>query len=161
MFVKMFDIFFNDPVYFVLVAFAMVSALIVFLGALKPYLFDKIPNKNIRGSALFFSSILLSFVATAFAFWIKDWNFDYYLYASSAFSVWTIFVYSLYEYTNLRTFIHWLGKLVWAKFLPIFRKTEKEEIKKELEKAIEEVTKEAKKVAKQKDKIQDKELKGL
>lgn len=148
MLVKMFDIFFSDPQFFVLVAVAMVSALIVFLGALKPYVFDKIPNKTVRGSALFFSSIVLSFVVVAIAFWVKDWNFGYYIYASGAFSIWTIFVYSLYEYTRLRKFIHWLGKLVWAKVLPIFRKGDTDEIKKELDKAIEEMTKEAKKKAK-------------
>ena len=145
MLVKMFDIFFSDPRFFVLVAVAMVSALIVFLGAIKPYVFDKIPNKTVRGSALFFSSILLSFITVAIAFWVKDWNFGYYIYASAGFSVWTVFVYSLYEYTRFRKFIHWIGELVWAKIVPIFRKGDKEEIKKELEKALEEMKKEAKK----------------
>lgn len=158
---RMFSIFFNDWENLLTIAFIMVSALIVFLGAMKPVLFNKIKNKNLRGTALFFSSVLLSFGATALAFWIKDWNFDYYLWASFAFSVWTIFVYSLYEYTRLRSFIEWVGSLTIKKFLGIIGKGEVEEVKEELNVALNELTKTTKSKAKSVEVKADKELKGL
>jgi cytochrome c biogenesis factor len=136
---KIIKMFFNDWQNLLSIAFIMVSALIVFLGALKPFLFNKIPNKNLRGSALFFSSILLSFVFTAGAFWVKDWNFDYYLWVASLFSLWTIVVYALYEYTRLRALIELIGGFAWNKILGIFRK-DNANVKEELNSALTELT---------------------
>jgi cytochrome c biogenesis factor len=154
MLLKMFDIFFGSPKYFIAVAFVMVSALIVFLGSLKPIVFDKIKNKNLRGTVLFFSSIFLSFVATALAFWIKDWDFNYYIYASVLFSAWTIVIYGLYEYTRLRLVIEKVGKIAWSK---IFGEKEKD-LANELNAVIEEMTKQTQKQLKTKKSKHDKDL---
>lgn len=158
---QMFSIFFNDWENLLMIAFIMVSALIVFLGAMKPVLFNKIENKNLRGTALFFSSILLSFVATALAFWIKDWNFDYYFWASGAFSVWTIVVYALYEYTRLRSLIEWVGTIAIEKFFGIIGKGKAEKVKEELNLALNELANTTKNKAKSVEVKSDKELKGL
>lgn len=149
---KMIDIFFNDWQYLVTVAVIMVSALIVLLGSLKPFVFDKIKNKDLRGTALFFSSIVLSFATTAVVFWIKDWNFVYYVYASAGFSVWTIFVYSLYEYTRLRKLIDWIGSIALEKFFGVLKNNPKK-VKDELNVALNDLAKATKKVVKH-----DKEL---
>lgn len=111
-----FSIFMTDPWSFFLLAFIMVSALIVFVGLfVKPALMKVIANKDLRGSLLALTSIVMSFASVAVAFWIRDWNFKYYLWVSGGFSVWTVFVYWLYENTKLRKGIHWLGSFVLKK----------------------------------------------
>lgn len=112
-----FSIFMTDPWSFVLLAFIMVSALIVFIGLfVKPLMKEFVANDDLRGSLLALSSIVMSFVSVAIAFLIHDWNFEYYLWVSAGFSVWTVFVYWLYENTKMRKGIHWLGSFVLKKF---------------------------------------------
>ena len=114
--VTIFSIFMTDPWSFFLLAFIMVSALIVFVGLfIKPQLNKFITNKDLKGSLLALTSIVMSFASVAVAFWINDWNFKYYLWTSVGFSMYTVFVYYLYEYTRLRKGIHWLGSFVLQK----------------------------------------------
>lgn len=110
-----FSIFMNDPWSFVLLAFIMVSALIVFLGLWKPLLKKFIPHEKLRRAVLALASVGLSFATVAVTFWVHDWNFAYYVWVSAAFSVWTVFVYWLYESTSLRDGIHWLGSFILKK----------------------------------------------
>lgn len=111
-----FSIFMTDPMLFVILAFIMVSALIVFLGLWKPLLKKFIANARVRRAVLGLASIGLSFASVAVTFWVHEWNFDYYLWVSIGFSVWTVFVYWLYEATSLRDGIHWLGSFILKKF---------------------------------------------
>lgn len=111
-----FSIFMTDPMSFVILAFIMVSALIVFLGLWKPLLKKYITNEKIRRAVLGFASIGLSFASVAVTFWVHDWNYKYYVWTSCGFAVWTVFVYWLYESTSLRDAIHWLGSFILKKF---------------------------------------------
>ncbi len=154
---RIIGMFFNDWQNLLLIAFIMVSALIVFLEAMKPVLFNRIANKNLRGSALFFASIFLAFGFTAVAFWVKDWNFDYYLWVASLFSLWTIVVYAFYEYTRLRSLIEMIGGFAWNKIFSIFRK-ENANVKEEINLALNELTKVTKKQVKSVATKHDKEL---
>lgn len=154
MLTKILEIFFKDWGNFLLLAFVMSSAIIVFLGFLKPLLFNKIPNKNLRKSALGLASIALSFASVAVAFWVKAWNFDYYVWTSVFFSMWTIVTYWLYETSNLRTLIHKVGSFFIAKIFGV--DFTKGSIKKELETAIKDTKTFAKKEVKH-----DKDLNNL
>lgn len=117
------NIFMSDPMSFLLLAFIMVSALIVFLGIWKPFFKKFIPNEKLRRAVLAFLSVFLSFASVAITFWVNDWNFDYYVWVGCAFSVWTVFVYWLYESTSLRDGIHFLGSFILKKLSGVDVKT--------------------------------------
>ena len=139
-----FNVVLADPLKYLTMAVIMVSALIVFLGLIKPYVFDKIPNKYARKTALGFASIGLSFACVAICFAIEEYDFAYYLLASGVFSFFTIIVYWFYEFTNLRTLIHWVGSFVLQKFTGLQVNNFKElkqvliKVKPELEKEVQE-----------------------
>lgn len=143
MFVKVFNIFMSNPWDYVLLAFIMVSALIVFLGLIKPVVFDKIPNKYVRKSALALASVALSFASVAVAFWVRGFNYDYYWIVGGGFSCITIITYWFYENTNLRTGIHKIGTFVLKKLTGL-NVTNIKELKKELKKISPMVEEEAK-----------------
>lgn len=77
----------------------MVSLIIAVIGFIKPWI-KRIPNEELRKSTLAFSSVLLSFVATAVYFGIirPDTNWDFYWIASLITSAACILTYWLYEY---------------------------------------------------------------
>lgn len=141
---RMVNIFLADWLNISIIAFIMVSALIVFLGFLKPFTFDKIKNKYVRKTSLYFSSIVLSFALTAVTFWVKDWNFVYYWIASGGFAVYTVFVYSLYEGTNLKPLVHFVGGKVWDRITGIKISGNKDELKQELNTILDDLTKSTK-----------------
>lgn len=93
----------------------MMSTLIVFMGMLKPILFNRVSNKDIRGMLLFFTSIVLSFASVAVTFLIKQYNFDYYWICGALYSGGVIVMYALYEHTPLRPTIHKIGSFVLEK----------------------------------------------
>lgn len=97
----------------------MMSALIVFIGALKPILFNRVSNKDLRGMLLFLTSIVLSFVSVAIAFLIKQYNFDYYWICGGLYAGGVILMYAIYEHTPLRPSIHKIGSVVLDKFFGI------------------------------------------
>lgn len=136
---KMLDIFLADRLNISLVVFIMVCALIVFLGFIKPFTFDKIKNKDVRKTLLYFSSILLAFAYTAIAFWVKGWNFVYYWYAGGAFASVTIIVYSAYEGTNLKHLVDKVGNKTWKRLLGLPIPQSTEELKNELNEFIEDI----------------------
>jgi hypothetical protein len=141
-----FSIFMSDPWSFVLLAFIMVSALIVFIGLfIKPFVKKLITNGAVRGSLMAFTSIAMSFASVAVTFWVHEWNFAYYLWVAGAFSVWTVFVYWLYENTHLREGIHWVGSFILKKFTGLEVKS-LTELKSFLKKIEPEVTEAAKPV---------------
>ena len=94
---------------------AMVSAIIVAIGLLKPLIFNKIPNKSVRKVALAFSNVALCFIASVILFFAKGWCWDYYLTAAIALSVCCIITYWLYENTCLRNLIETVGTIVLRK----------------------------------------------
>lgn len=93
----------------------MVSAMIVLIGCLKPFIFDKIPNKDVRGVLLSLSNIVGAFATVAITFLIRNVSFENYWIVSTAFCICSVFVYWLYENTRARAGIHKLGKYVLTK----------------------------------------------
>ena len=93
----------------------MVSAIIVAIGLLKPVLFDKITNKQVRKVALAFSNVALCFVSALVYFLVEGWNLDYYFVSASALAVCCIITYWFYENTCLRNLIGVVGNIVLRK----------------------------------------------
>lgn len=100
----------------------MASMIIVLIGALKPFLFNKIKNKHLRGFLLSLSNLVGAFVAVAVAFKMKGISYDYYWFTASCFCVFCVFLYWCYEnLTQARALIHKIGAVVWRKLAPIIR----------------------------------------
>lgn len=93
----------------------MVSAIIVFIGVLKPLLFNKMSCKPLRKVLLGLMDLVFALGATAVSFVIKGVNFEHYLYASAAVFVMTIVVYWFYENTCFRNLIHTIGSVALKK----------------------------------------------
>ena len=145
----------------------MVSAIIVFIGLMKPLVFDRISCKPLRKVLVAFTDIAMCFGATAITFWVKDIAFTYYLYASAFVSVGSIVVYWLYENTLFRNLIHKIGSITLKRIYKIINsfveKEDVEEIKKELKNVSNELKSTAKKEIKDATKKfgADKELQNL
>lgn len=158
------EVNFNDVFVY---AVAMVSAIIVAIGLLKPLLFNKIKNKQIRKVALAFSNVALCFICALGLFLVKDWNFKYYLVSSIALTVSCIVTYWLYENTCLRNLIATVGNIVLKKIAGValvsVNADDINEIKNEVKKASVEIKTQTKKTLKKAtNKIkEDKDLKGL
>lgn len=90
----------------------MVSGIIVLIGLLKPLLYNKIKNKQVRKFALAFSNVALSFICALVVFVLKDWDLNYYLASAIALSISCIVTYWLYENTCLRNLIATIGNMV-------------------------------------------------
>lgn len=122
----------------------MVSAIIVAIGLLKPVLFNKIKNKNLRKAMLALSNVASCFIAI-FGVYISNhwWDFKYYLPTSIALSIACIITYWLYENTCLRNLIETIGKIALRKLANVailaISKSDIEEIKTEAKKASEEI----------------------
>ena len=97
----------------------MVSTIIVIIGLMKPFVFNHIKCKSLRKSALAFSNVFLSFVATAIYFVIRDINWELYWLASLITSTACILTYWLYENTHLREAIQKLANLAIDKFAKV------------------------------------------
>ena len=123
----------------------MVSAIIIFIGFLKPILFNKIRCKPIRRILLALSDILFSFAATAIYFVIEGFPWTYYWQTSVGVTCLCIVVYWFYENTCLRDLIGKIGTMAVKKFfkvfLMIFDDKDKQEIQQELDKISGEVRK--------------------
>ena len=121
----------------------MVSAIIVFIGLLKPILFDRIKFKPLRKVAIAFTDVLACLIATAIAFWMNGIDFYYFFPAAIGVFVATVVVYWFYENTCLRNLIQKIGTIVLSKLAKIatgiLDDKEKKEIKKELEAAKNEI----------------------
>ena len=151
---------FTEGQQFIIMGVVMVSAIIVLIGLLKPFTFDKIPFKPLRKVALAFSNIALSFAATAICFWVYSIPFMYYWYGATIVCFATIITYWIYENTCLRNLIHTIGSLTLGKLIPVFfnNKNDVDKLKKELQNVGNELTKTAKKSLTD---TSDKELKNL
>lgn len=121
----------------------MVSSIIVTIGLLKPILFDKIKNKQVRKVALAFSNVALCFICALVIFLVKDWNFKYYLFSAIALTISSIVTYWFYENTCLRNLIATIGKIALRKLgnvaLIALSKDEIDEIKTEAKKVSVEI----------------------
>lgn len=94
----------------------MVSAIIVVIGFLKPILFDRIKNKELRKAALAASNIVSSFICAFVYFVTEGWNFKYYVLASLALAVACIITYYVYEtIPGMRKLIGGLGTAAISK----------------------------------------------
>lgn len=145
----------------------MVSAIIMAIGLLKPILFDRIKNKQIRKASLAFSNVAFCFISALVFFLIKGWEFKYYMVSAIALTVCCIVTYWLYENTCLRNLIAVIGNIALRKLATVaFIAVSTEdinEIKTEAKKVTCELkaqTKEALKKATTETK-EDKDLRGL
>ena len=146
----------------------MVSSIITIMGIIKP-LYNRIPCKQLRKSALAFTSIFLSFVATACYFVIRpDTNWELYWIASLITSLGCIVTYWVYENTCLRDAIHKIGNLAIDKGANILKMLlngkDAKAINSEIKKATEELKATAKaelKLHPKKSNKKDKELENL
>lgn len=151
----------------IVVGAIMVSAIIVFIGIMKPLLFNKITCKPLRKVLLAFSDVFFSFVATFIYFVLKGWTFENYLVASVGVTLSCIVAYWFYENTCLRDLIDKIGSIVVKKainiLLVMFTEDEKSEIEKEIKKASEEIKKSARQslISTTTQRKKDKELNNL
>lgn len=145
--------------------FMIVSAIIVAIGLLKPILFNKIPNKQVRKVALAFSNVATCFISVLVIFLIKGWNFEYYILTASALSIGCIVTYWLYENTCLRNLIGTIGNIALKKLaniaLVVFTKDDINELKTEVNKIGKELKADTRKAIKKATNNEDNDLKGL
>ena len=137
----------------------MVSGIIVAIGLLKPLLYNKIKNKQIRKVALAFSNVILCFVCVLVTFVIRGWDLNYYLASAIVLSVSCIVTYWLYENTCLRNLIDMIGSIVLKNVANkvLLNTADVANIKDEAKKAVAEFrTQNVKKTTKE-----DEDLKGL
>lgn len=149
---------------FLVAALVMCSAIIVFLGIMKPLLYNKIKNALLRKSALAFSSVFLSFAVMAVVFLVRKFDFHWYLCSSVSQALFTIIVYWFYENTCLRNLIKKIGTMVLSKIGLVFlSKVQDEEVdlSKELAKASDDLVEKTKFELKSETKKLDEELKNL
>lgn len=158
-----FELFSQDIIVSVVI---MVSAIIMAIGLLKPILFDKIKNKQIRKASLAFSNVASCFISALVFFLIKGWEFKYYTVSAIALTICCIVTYWLYENTCLRNLIATIGNIALRKFASVailaVNTDDINEIKTEAKKVSNELkahTKEALKKATETK--EDKDLKGL
>lgn len=123
----------------------VVSSLIVFLGALKSIVFDRVKNKYVRKSLLAFTSLALILPFTAIYFLIDRINFDYYWVACIILAPTVIVVYWLYENTNLRELIKKIGEKTWSSWFASFAASIVEENNKKAQEKVLSTSKETKK----------------
>lgn len=168
MFLEMVNLFCMNYKTLLTAGIIMASMIIVLIGALKPFVFNKIKNKCLRGSLLSLTNIVFSFGFVALAFWLKKISFDYYLVSSIAFCCFCIVLYWAYEnLTQARAGIHKLGSFMWKKVLPVIRNKLDSIIAglndtKELANMVDNfVNKEAKKTSKKNTTTKGKDTKGL
>lgn len=98
---------------------AVVCVIIVIMGMLKKFCFNKIKSKLLRKIALAFSSIVMVFPATALYFLSSSIDFKYYFYSCLALIVATIVIYWFYENTGLRNVINLIGKKTIENFAAV------------------------------------------
>lgn len=113
------EVFFSHWCDFVVVGFAVVSAIIFLIGVLKHFVFDKIKTKLVRKVSIALTDVAFSFGGTAVAYWIENVDFASYIVGACAVFVATIVVYWLYENTLLRDAIHKTGRFCTCAFLKL------------------------------------------
>ena len=126
----------------------MVSAIIVFIGILKPILFNRIKCKPLRKFLLGLSDVVFSFAAVAIYYAIEGFTWENYVWASVGVSVLCILAYWLYETTPLRATMDAIGNFTIKKVINVaffaFNNVEKEQILAEIDKAKSEIQSTAK-----------------
>ena len=106
------DIFLSNWTKYLAYIAIMIGAVIFVIGALKPKVFDKIKNKNVRKCLLFLTSIVLSFAAVAIYFVVEAVPFKYFPLSGAAVACACILAYSGYENFFIRVFIDWIKKTI-------------------------------------------------
>ena len=95
----------------------MVSAIIVAIGFLKPFVFNKIKNKNLRKATLAFTNVGACFATVFVYFLVKGFPLENYWVTATALAITSILVYWFYENTCLRNLIELIGNLVLRRVL--------------------------------------------
>lgn len=140
-------------------------AVIFIMGILKKVVLGKIKNKLLRKVVLAFSSLALTFPATALYFVGDNISFRWYWYACALMCVLTIITYWLYENTGLRDLIALIGQKTVGKYATVLVAAlavaaENNDTKNKLTMTTEQLKDEVKKELKKQVK-EDNELKGL
>lgn len=94
----------------------MVSVIIMLVGMLKHYVFNRIKNDDVRKTVLSLASVGFSFVATFAYFLIEGINWRWYVLGSLLMSIACIVVYHFYENYHLRKLVHKIGNFAIDKF---------------------------------------------
>ena len=98
----------------------MVSLIITIIGLAKPIIFNRIKNKELRKATLALTNVVACFISAFIYFIRRDWNFDYYVLASVALSMASIFTYYLYEtIPYVRTIIGGIGQNALSRILNV------------------------------------------
>lgn len=145
----------------------MVSAIIVFIGFLKPILFNKIKCKPLRKSLLALADVVFAFVATAIYFLIQGYTWENYYWGAAGVSICCIVAYWFYENTNLRTLVDKIGEMALRKFVSFvffaFNAKEQSEIETEIKRVKDSLVKSTKNELKtaSRNLKKDKELENL
>lgn len=140
-------------------------AVIFIMGILKKAVLGKIKNKLLRKVVLAFSSLVLTFPATALYFIGDNISFRWYWYACALTCVLTVIVYWLYENTGLRDLIALIGQKTVGKYAAVLVAAwavanDNNDTKNKLTMTTEELKDEVKKELKKQVK-EDYQLKGL
>lgn len=139
---------------------AIVSAIIVIIGILKPIVFDRIKQKQLRRLALAGTDIVSSLLSTLIYFSIEGISFTNYWIGSVAVFVLSVILYWIYENTCMRDGIHKVGKYVIVRLIKILTTMNN---KSEAQQELKELSADAKVLAKTaaKTAVNDKELDKL
>ena len=114
---RLFGTYYTDIIPMVII---MVSAIIVAIGFLKPFIFDKIKNKDLRRAVLALVNVGANFIASFLYFLGKGWNLKYYVLASLAMTVCSILTYYVYETVpGMRKFIGGIGNAAIGKIFNV------------------------------------------
>lgn len=108
----LFEIFMQNQEVIVTAVIIMISTVIVLMGILKRFVFNKIKSKALRCVALSFMSLALVYAATAIYFAINVIDFKWFLPCGSLICVAMIVTYWFYENTQARAGIHKIGSFV-------------------------------------------------
>jgi hypothetical protein len=94
----------------------MVSVIIMLVGALKHWVFNRIKNDDLRKTVLSLMSVVFSFIATFFYYLFENINWRWYVMGALVTSLACIVVYHFYENYHLRKLVHKIGNFAIDKF---------------------------------------------
>lgn len=160
--VNAFDLFRANIVEYFLSGVVIVSLIIVFIGMIKPFVFDRIKHKQVRKVALFGTDMGASLLSTAIYFGIEKIPFTNYWVGAISICLFSTLVYALYENTCLKEGVHKLGSMAIKKILNIIANYEnKDKAIKDIKSASQELKADAKTELNKINKRIEKEFEGL
>lgn len=104
----------------IITIFSIIVSLNIFLiGALKTFIFNKLANSLLRKAVCFTSSLVLLAGLTTIYFWVRELNFEYFIYMFAVLCPLEIVVYAGYENWGIRNLVDWIAKNTLLKVCPI------------------------------------------